>query len=227
MPSILITGASRGLGLEFARQYAAAGWTVIATCRDPGAATDLAAVSGDVAVHALDVTDNAAVDALAGKLGDGGIDVLLNNAGIHGPRTHGFDDLDRDAWDRVMRTNVMAPLKMVSAFLPNLLAGNMRKIVSISSKMGSIGENNAGGSYIYRSSKAALNTVMKSLRVDLRVDQVAVAVLHPGWVSTDMGGASAPLNAKTSVAALLPIIARVSADDRHMFFDYDGSPIPW
>ncbi len=224
MPSVLITGANRGIGLEFARQYAHDGWEVIATCRVPDQADDLKALK--VETHALDVADFAAIDALAGKLSGRSVDVLINNAGIYG----GAQDLggtDPDDWAHVMRVNVMAPLKMAEAFAPHLQAGQRRTIASVSSRMGSIEENASGGSYVYRSSKAALNAVNKSLSIDIKPRGITCILLHPGWVQTAMGGAGAQISAQQSVTGMRRIIDSATPSHSGRFFGYDGQEIPW
>lgn len=227
MPCCFITGANRGLGLEFARQYAADGWRVIATCRNPELASSLAALGGEVDVYPLDVSDFARVEALARKLDGVPIDVLINNAGIYGPRVVPYDFVDYGAWTEALRINAMAPLKVSATFSRNVARSQRRMIVTISSTMGSIADNTSGGSYIYRSSKAALNAVMKSLSLDLRGKEIAVVVLNPGWVRTDMGGSSAPLDANESVRAMRDLIDRLSLRDSGRFFDYRGNEIPW
>ena len=214
MPTCLITGASRGIGLEFARQYAAAGWSVIATCRHPESADALAAVAGDVQIHALDVADFARMEQLARRLDRVAIDILINNAGIFGPRVVPYDFVDYGVWAEALRTNTMAPLKMSAVFSRHVAKSSYRLIVSLSTNMGSIAENTSGGSYIYRSSKAALNSVMKSLSIDLRGKEIIVVVVHPGWVRTDMGGSGATLDVHDAVAAMRELFPRLSLKDQ-------------
>ena len=198
MPTCLITGASRGIGLEFTKQYAADGWSVIATCRRPEEATTLRYLQGDVRVEPLDVSDFARIEALGRKMEGRPIDVLINNAGLYGPRIVPYDIVDYAAWAEVLRINTMAPLKVASVFARNVAWSRSKTIVSVTSAMGSIAENASGGSYIYRSSKAALNAVMRSLAIDLKPKEIVVAVLHPGWVRTDIGGPGAPTAAASS-----------------------------
>jgi len=227
MPTVLITGANRGLGLEFTRQYAADGWRVIATCRDPLKSQGLAPLQGNIEVHTLDVTDNAQIQALAKTLKKEPIDLLLNNAGIYGPRPAKLGGVDYAAWADAMRVNAMSPLKVSECFLDHIVAADMRKIVTVSSKMGSIGDNDAGGSYIYRSSKAALNAVMKCLSVDLKPRGISVAVMHPGWVRTDMGGPGGLIDADESVTGMRQVIAGLNLEKSGRFYNYDGAEIPW
>lgn len=227
MPTCLITGASRGLGLEFARQYAAGGWKVIATCRRPEEADSLNGVEGNVQVYPLDVTDFARVEDLAKRLAGEAIDVLILNAAVYGPRVVRFDGVDYAAWCEVIRTDAMAPLKMSAAFVDHVARSEHKRIAAITSKMGSIADNTSGGSYIYRSGKAALNAVMKSLALDLRDRGIAVIMLHPGWVRTDMGGPGAPIDAFESVAGMREVIANTQIEDSGRFLGYDGVEIPW
>ncbi len=227
MPTVLITGANRGLGLEYACQYAADGWRVLATCREPAKAGELAALQGDVQVYPLDVTDHGQIQALARTLRKETIDLLLNNAGIYGPKPSKLGGIDYAAWQEVMNINVMSPLKVCECFRAHVAASDMKKIAIMSSKMGSMGDNDSGASYIYRSSKAALNAAMKSLSVDLAPRDIAVVILHPGWVRTDMGGPSGLIDAPESVSGLRQVIADLSMRTTGRFYNYDGSEIPW
>jgi len=227
MPTVLITGANRGLGLEYARQYAADGWRVIATCRDPESATELASLEGQVEIHALDMGDHRQIQALAKSLRKDAIDLLLNNAGVYGPRPSKLGGIEYDAWEDVMRINAMSPLKLCESFSTHVAASNLKKIAVMSSKMGSMGDNGSGASYIYRSSKAALNAVMKSLSVDLAARGICVVILHPGWVKTDMGGPGGLIDAPESVSGLRKVIEDLRLDNSGRFYNYDGTEIPW
>lgn len=230
MSSVLITGANRGLGLEFTKQYGADGWRVYACCRNPGDASELAALaeasSGRVSVHALDVADHSAVDALAKELGSESLDVLLNNAGAFGDRA-GFGDSDYETWTRMFQVNSLGPMKMAEAFVSHLERGERKVIASVTSKMGSIGDNTSGSYYIYRSTKAALNMITKSIALDLRGRGISAVVLHPGWVKTDMGGAGAPLTPPESVSGMRKVLEGLSLETSGTFFNYDGATIPW
>lgn len=231
MPSVLVTGANRGLGLEFVDQYAGAGWRVWASCRDPGTAdrlNDIASRSGARAtVHRVDVTDDAQVEALAAELRNEAIDVLLNNAGVYGGDAQRFGDVDYDTWALTFRVNTMAAIKMAEAFVEPVVRSSRKVIACISTQMGSIADNTSGGYYIYRSSKAALNAVVRSLAHDLRARGVIVVALHPGWVATDMGGPDAPLKPAESIAGLRALIDRLTLDDSGRFLRYNGTDIPW
>ena len=226
MPTTLITGAGRGLGLEFVRQYAEAGWTVLAGAREPDRAEALLRVDGDVSPVPLDVADPASVAILAERLSGVPIDLLINNAGLYGPRDVALGEIDYDAWRQVLEVNTLAPMRLAESFIGQLRAGQGRKIVTLSSKMGSIGEA-TGGSYIYRSSKAAVNAVMRSLALDLAADGFTIVVVHPGWVRTDMGGPGAAIDAVDSVAGLKRVIEGLTPADTGRFLNYDGSPISW
>ncbi|MGE0668053.1 MAG: SDR family oxidoreductase [Sphingomonadales bacterium] len=238
MPSILVTGANRGLGLEFARQYAADGWRVYACCRDPGAATDLRAIAGgargQVSIHALSIGDPDSIRSLAQDLTDHPIDVLLNNAGTYGLK--GFADggmaaqalggMDYDGWEHAFAINTMAPLRMIEAFIGNVAKSREKKIFTISSSMGSIAEP-PGGHLAYGSSKAAVNFVMSTLAMELRDRGITVMSLHPGWVDTDMGGAMAPLKPADSIAGLRKVIAGASLATTGRFIGWDGNQVAW
>jgi NAD(P)-dependent dehydrogenase (short-subunit alcohol dehydrogenase family) len=224
MPSIFITGANRGLGLEFARQYAADGWTVVATCRDPSNATELKAL--DVEIIGLDVGDFTAIAGLRERLAGRHFDILLNNAGIYGDRL-AFGELDAASWEQVLKINAIAPLKLAEALLPQLLAGQRKLMVFITSMMGSVAQNSGGGSYAYRSSKSALNAAVKSLSIDLAPQGVAALLLHPGWVKTDMGGANAAVEIKDSIVGMRRVIAQTKPGESLKFLDYQGTALPW
>jgi NAD(P)-dependent dehydrogenase (short-subunit alcohol dehydrogenase family) len=226
MPTVLITGANRGIGLELARQYAADGWRVLAACRDPGNATELNAVKGDVEIHALDVEDQATVDVLAASLKGQAIDVLFNNAGVIGKRGPSIGDVDYGIWADTMAINLFGPIRVAWALKDNVLASTSKIMAFTSSKVGSITDN-AGGNVIYRSSKAALNMAVSCLAKELG-PQGAIAILfHPGHVRTDMGGPTAPVTAPDSVAGMRSLIAGLKPTDNGAFWNYDGTPLPW
>lgn len=228
---ILITGASRGIGLEFAKQCVKQRWHAFATCRHPqtpGKLFEIARLSaGHVSVHLLDVADSSQIQALAYELRHEPIDILINNAGQYGSDAHEFGHVDAADWLETFNVNTIAPLKMAEAFIHNLERGSRKLIVNVSSKMGSMADNTSGGSYIYRSSKAGLNAVTKSLAIDLAPKKITCIAVHPGWVKTDMGGPSALITPYQSVVQLLAIMQNVSLDDSGKFFDIDGSEIPW
>ena len=228
MHQVLVTGANRGLGLEFSKQYAADGWNVLACCRHPQSALDLqslAAAHSNVKIHTLDVADFAQIDALALQLKDESIDVLINNAGVY-PHSS-FGDTNYDDWANGFKVNSMAPLKMAEAFVQHLTRGQLKKIATLTSKMGSIEDNTSGESYSYRASKTAVNMVMKSLSIDLKPYGISVITLHPGWVQTDMGGSNALISVQTSVSGLRKVIENLSLDTTGKFIAYDGKAMPW
>lgn len=227
MPTVFVTGANRGLGLEFSRQYAADGWSVIATCRDLGDAGDLEALSGDVQIHQLDVADFERVEALAAELDGVAIDVLANNAGVLEPWPTPFGAVDYEGWQRALRINTMAPLKICECFADHVARSAKKKIAAVSSHLGSIGGNTGGGSYVYGSSKAALNAVMKSVSINLASRGICVAVFHPGWARTRMGGPGAAVDPVDSVTGMRKIIASLTPETTGRFYRYDGEELPW
>jgi len=228
---VLITGANRGIGLELARQYASAGWRVHACCRQPERAVELnrvaAASAGRLSVHPLDVTSPVQIAALPAALGDEPLDLLINNAGIYGQDDASFGNTDVRAWLQAFHVNAIAPLKVMEALVEPVARSGRRVMACVSSKMGSMADNRSGGSYVYRSSKAALNAVVTSAAVDLRHRGVTVVALNPGWVKTDMGGPNAEITVAESVAALRTILDRLRPADSGRFIDVDGTTIPW
>ncbi len=236
VPTVLVTGANRGIGLELTRQYAARGWRVIGTARKPAEAAELTALAsasnGRVVVEKLDVMDLAAIDALAAKYRDQPIDILFNNAGVTGGGANQQvgKSMQWELFDVVHRTNVVGPLKMAEAFLPNLLAGQQKKISNVSSSQGSIGSTKNGGLYIYRSSKASLNMVMKNLANQLRNQGIAVALIDPGPVDTDMmKGLPKKMLRPVTVAGsdLIRITDQLSLQNTGTYWTFDGSVLPW
>ena len=225
--TVLVTGSNRGIGLEFVKQYAADGWNVIACCREPDSSPNLQALAGanNIEVVALDVGDFAQIDQVAHQLRARKIDVLINNAGIYPESSLG--DLDADAWAAAFKINCMAPIKMAQAFSAHIANSQWQKIATLSSKMGSVDDNTSGGSYIYRTSKSAINMAMKSLAIDLKPLGISVVTLHPGWVQTDMGGANGLINTETSVKGLRQVIERLSLQNTGKFIAYNGTEIGW
>ena len=228
MTTVLITGANRGIGLEFARQYAAEGAEVIACCRAPEKADALKALakSSGVEVLALDVTEPGSVEALKAKLAAKPIDILINNAGVGGPRDEPKGSIDFAAWIDTFKTNSIAPMLVSQALRDNLKAGKLKKLITITSMMGSIA-GHGGGAYAYRASKAAVNSVMHGLSKQWAKDGIVVGIFHPGWVKTDMGGASAPISPQDSVAGLRAQIAKLNSANSGAYLDYQGHEIAW
>lgn len=231
MQTLLITGANRGLGLEFCRQYSAQGDRVLACCRDPDnarALQNLARQYSSIRICALDVTDFQQIDELANELRGETIDVLLSNAGVYGDTSeHRFGALNYQNWEQTLRINTLAPVKLAEAFLPNLGKSQHPVLVAITSLMGSMTDNTSGGSICYRSSKAALNAAMKSLAIDLKARNIAVLIMHPGWVKTDMGGMNAPVSVEESIGNMRRVIADFILDDTGHFLNYRGEELPW
>lgn len=225
MPTVFITGASRGLGLEFARQYAHAGWRVIATCRNLGCSEKLSGLPG-IETHVLDVTDFGWIKVLAGKLENRPIDLFLCNAGIFGGDQE-FGEVEPQDFAQTLNTNLIAPMMLAQAFWPHVAASKGRVMAFLSSRMGSMEDNKSGGYYIYRASKAGLNAIVKSLSVDLEAKGIAAVALHPGWVKTDMGGEAALLQPADSIAGLRQVLAGLTKKQSGKFLNYDGLEIPW
>lgn len=231
MESILVTGANRGIGLELARQFSSAGWQVLAACRKPDEArqlNELAETSnGGITVHRLEVTSAEDIRELASAVGDRPLDILVNNAGVYGPRNASFGNVHDSDWIETFRINTIAPLRLAEAFAGNVEKSGRKVIATITSKMGSIDDNTSGRHYIYRTSKAAVNMVNRSLSVDLRDRGITCVVLHPGWVRTEMGGSQAPLAVEDSVRGLVKVLTGVTVKDTGSFIAHDGSRIPW
>lgn len=219
MPTVLITGANRGLGLEFVRQYSQDGWDVVATARERS--PELEALG--VRVELLDMTDLDAVASFGERLDT--LDLLVANAGTYGPKD-AADAQDAADWLDTFRVNTIAPYLLARSVLP-LVERSRGKLIAVSTRMGSIGDNTGGGYLAYRSSKAALNMAWRNLALDVGRRGVIAAVLHPGWVKTRMGGSSAPLEPEDSIAGMRRVIEGLKADDSGAFFSYDGGRIPW
>lgn len=232
-PTVLITGSSRGIGLELARQYAERGWNVIATCRTPPEAAELQAIAAahdNVTIEALDVTDFAQVDALAARYAGRPIDVLLNNAGISGgSENQQFGQLNYPVYQQVHAVNVLGPLKMAEAFLGSVKASEQKKIINITSTQGSIGRN-FGGNMFYRSSKSALNMVMNTLAIELKKQGITVGLVSPGFVKTDfVGDLDLPImiTPQESAAAVIAVIDNYGLEQSGSFIRHTGEPSEW
>ena len=229
-PTILITGANRGIGLELTEQFAEDGWQVLACCRNPADARQLQALSERglaIELHALDVTNYAQMATLADQLANRPIDILLSNAGIYGSKGTGFGEVDAEEWRQVLEVNTIAPLMLAQAFVEQVAASQQKLVAVISSKVGSIADNSSGGSYIYRSSKTAVNQVVKSLSIDLAGRDIAVISLHPGWVQTEMGGPNAEIGTDESVSGLKGILQSAGLAQSGQFIEFNGNSIPW
>ena len=222
--TVLVTGANRGIGLEYARQFSAKGYTVIGTARRPEAAEELAAVADRV--EQLDVADAASVAALAERLEGVSIDILINNAGILDRNELTIDTVNYASMERAYQVNTVGPLRVTQALLPNVRAGDRKLLVSMSSQLGSI-ERSKGRYYSYRASKAALNMINSIWAAEFGPEGITCTVLHPGWVRTRMGGSSAPFTPQQSVRGMLAIVDRFEPRMSGDFFRFDGIPMPW
>jgi NAD(P)-dependent dehydrogenase (short-subunit alcohol dehydrogenase family) len=230
MTSVLITGANRGLGFEFASQYAADGWRVFAACRDPAAASELQRLAQNknmLSIVALDVTDGESVRIAARQHKDVAIDVLINSAGIAGASGQTTGNVDYKSWAHVLEVNTMGPLRVLECFIEHIARSERRLVVTITSGMGSLADNKSGGSIAYRSSKAAVNMVMRSAAIDLAPRRINCVLVNPGWVRTDMGGPKAPLSPRESVTAMRRIIETFGPKHSCKFYNYDGREYPW
>jgi NAD(P)-dependent dehydrogenase (short-subunit alcohol dehydrogenase family) len=223
MATIVITGCDTGLGVEFARQYAAEGNKVYATCLDPGTALETRAIPGDVEVLKLDMTDHADIAALSAALAGRPVDILLNNAGIGRPHPP-FGETDYANWRRILETNLIGPMKLAETLVENVAASELKIMAFVSSRMGSIALNQSGGSYAYRSSKAGLNMVVKGLAVDLAPRHISVIALHPGWAATEPGGR---VPVAESVAGMRGVLHRAGRHHTGIFQTYHDQPLPW
>ncbi len=223
-PVVLITGANRGLGLELARQYGEAGWHVIGTARKPDTATDLKATGARVVQ--LDVTDADSVAQMAAELDGKPIDLLINNAGVL-DRNGAFPEVDINTVEWILDVNVLGPMRVTQALLPNLSAGDRKTIVGISSGLGSLSQNESGGLYGYRESKVALNMFTLSLANELRDDGFIVVAMNPGWVQTDMGGENAALTPEQSISGVRSVIDGLTPEDTGTFRVHNGGTNPW
>ena len=228
--TILITGANRGIGLELTRQFSEAGWRVLACCRNPEDAGDLNKLAAEyptVEMFQLDVTNYDQLAGLSSQLKNRAIDILLSNAGIYGPRGASFGEVDAAAWRQVFEVNTIAPLMLAQAFIEQVAISRQKLVAVISSKMGSIADNGSGGSYIYRTSKTALNQVVKSIAKDVEGRGISAISLHPGWVRTEMGGPNGEIDVNESAAGLKKVLTGTTLRQSGHFFEFDGSEIPW
>ena len=224
MPTVFITGASRGLGEEFVKQFLEDDWDIIATCRNPDE-IQLDIPRNSIDIIPLDVTDHDSITRLKADLGKRPIDVLINNAGIIGQRD-GFGTLDYSAWAGAMDTNVFGPMRIAEALIENVVESDLKQMVFITSRMGSITETHPNA-YVYRSSKAALNMAVRCMSLELADKGITAILFHPGHVQTDMGGASAPVTPKASIAGMKEQIVNFTQKNNGAFLSYDGGSIPW
>ena len=221
MATAIITGANRGLGLEMAKQYSANGWHVIGTAREPEKAAELQAID-NVKVLQLDAADDASVKSFAEQIGDQPIDLFINNAGSFGP-----SEFDPDAWLDLFNVNVIGPVRLANALKENVAKSADKKMVVLSSQVGSIAENETGSMMYYRTSKAAVNQAWNCLAQQWKDEGLTLAMMHPGWVQTDMGGENADLTPQESVEGMRSFIDGLTHDQNAKFYDYSGREVPW
>ncbi|MGZ8254084.1 MAG: SDR family oxidoreductase [Burkholderiaceae bacterium] len=224
MTTVLVIGASRGIGREFVRQYALDGATVIGTARSVAGRAAVRQAGGEPL--SLDVLDDAAVAALGTHLGDRAIDVAILNAGVYGPRVGAVTAPGNDEFDLIMRTNVRAPMQLLSALAP-VLAVSRGKVAVVSSKMGSVSMMSSGAGWLYRASKAAVNAAVKAASLELGPRGVVCVAFHPGWVKTDMGGADAEIDVATSVAGMRRVLAAANESHNGKFLNFGGEQLSW
>jgi NAD(P)-dependent dehydrogenase (short-subunit alcohol dehydrogenase family) len=228
MPSILISGASRGLGLEFTRQYALDGWRVHATCRDPARADRLHALAHpNVSIHQLDAASDESVAALAQEFQGVPLDIVLANAGVAEAREITPETIKREDWLELVATNTFGPLALVGALKENLRAGEQKKAVAVSSLMASIGRNDWGTQYVYRASKSGLNALWKNLSVEWHKDGISCVLIRPGYVKTEMTGFKGDVLPEDTVAGMRRVLSGVTIADTGRYLSYDTTELPW
>jgi len=228
MATVLITGANRGIGLEMARQYAEAGDKVIACVRDPDSATELQAIakSGDVTLEKMELGDFDSITALRKRVGDQPVDILINNAGWVGGSKQGIDDVDIAEWHRTLDINTIGPLILAREFKSNLAASGDGRLMNVSSQLAA-STWPMGGMLIYTTTKAGLSKITQVLAIDWKDEPITVAVMHPGWVKTDMGGPHAELTPEESAEGIRNVIAGLTKADSGKFYKWNGEIHPW
>ncbi len=219
---VLVIGASRGIGREFVHQYLAERARVTATARRPEEVAELEAAGARA--FALDVVDAVSASGVAWRVDSAGFDVAIVNAGVYGPRTVALETPTEADFDAVMHTNVLGAMRVIPQLVDALAPG--ARLAVLSSRMGSIGARTASAGWLYRASKAALNSVLKDVALQL-AGRASCVAFHPGWVQTDMGGASATLTPARSVADMRRVLAALTPAQTGSFLNHDGSPIPW
>ncbi|MGL6259914.1 SDR family oxidoreductase [Vibrio sp. WXL210] len=229
MSTVLITGANRGLGLEFVRQYLDKGWKVLAACRAPQQASQLLELStvGHVELLKLDVTSEKDINELGKTLEGRAIDHLILNAGVLGDECAKLGEMTQSKWLEVLNVNAVAPALLIQALRENVAASEHKTIVGISTRVASIGDNGSGNMYSYRTSKAALNQILVSAAKNLAEQGVKTVAVHPGWVQTDMGGQDATFTPQESVAGIINVAESITLETSGTFRVFDGSAIEW
>ena len=228
MATILITGTNKGVGLELTKIYAARGDTVYAACRDPAGASALAEVPGEVVILQLVVGDSGSVTAMAEQLAGVTIDIVINNAGMKGPEFEQQNTyaMDFDGWAETFNVNSMGPVRVMQALMPNLKQAEAAKVVTITSQMGALSLD-MPAAHAYCASKAAVNKFMRLASIDLKKDGVAVGLIHPGWVQTDMGGPRADLTPQESAEGIVAVVDQLSMDSTGGFWKWNGETHDW
>ena len=230
MTNVLVTGANRGLGLGFVKNYLGKNVNVVGTTRDLKSSKELLAIKerfpNNLEIFELDLLKESAGYTLANFLGDKPIDILINNAGVGSSNQH-LQAVSPKPWLEMLKVNLIAPLMVTQSIIDNVKKGSDKKIYFLSSQLGSIADNTSGGMYMYRSSKTGLNQVVKSLSVDLKPQGITVVSLHPGWVKTDMGGPNAPVSIDESIEGMMQVIDSTDIRDTGRFLNYDGKELPW
>ena len=230
MTNVLITGANRGLGLGFVKSFLAKNINVICTTRNIAGSKELLECKkkhpNNLEILELDLLEENSENTLSDLLSDKPVDIFINNAGV-GNSNQRFGVVSSKPWLELLKVNLIAPLTVTQAIIENIKKGSDKKIYFLSSQLGSIGDNTSGGMYIYRSSKTALNQVVKSLSVDLKTIGITVISLHPGWVKTDMGGPNAPVSIDESVKGMMKVIDTTDIRNTGTFLNFDGQGLPW
>ena len=229
MATVMIAGATRGIGLELVRQYAVQGDNVIACARDTSAASlleELASSHSNVTIEQLDVAQSESVNAAAERIGDVAIDTVIVVAGVVGGMRQSIDDLDLEAWHEAFSANTIGPIMVARAFKPNLVASGAGNLMILSSQLGA-STWPFGGMYIYSTTKAAVGKAAKILSIDWKEDPIIVSVMHPGYVQTDMGGPNAEITPEESASGIRSVIGNLSAEDSGNFYKWNGDIHPW
>lgn len=230
MASVLITGANRGIGLEFCKQYLEQGYKVFACCRDVSRAEQLKQLQHEFAdnmvIITLDVASETSIQQLQASLSNEPVDIVINNAGIFSVNNDN-DLLNSKSWQPIFQINAIAPYLLTQLLIDNLIRGHQKKVINISSEMGSISLNHTGGHTPYRASKAALNAITKNLAIEVTDKGITLVAIHPGWVQTDMGGPNGQLSPQASVSAMRELIEKMTLTDSGKFYNYTGEELPW
>ena len=231
MTNVLITGANRGLGLGFVKKFLDKNVNVLCTTRNIAGSKELLACKekhpDNLEILELDLLEENSENILSNLLSDKPVDIFINNAGMMGSSAQNFNAVSAEPWLEVLKVNLIAPLLITQSIIDNVKKGFDKKIYFLSSRVGSIEDNSGGGRYIYRSSKTALNQVVKSLSIDLKELGITVISLHPGWVRTDMGGPNALISVDESINGMMSVIEKTDIKNTGQFLNYDGNEIPW